>query len=159
VHSLDAPVLDAPVLVRYGIPELVYGAQPAAAADFVGTVDGSFYARLVSVFCRLVADANVASREVVVEYRNAADERFALAGAATTLTAGQTGDYFFSAFLSTDIFTVDGSALAPLPPLMLVPTFDFRIHVVNAQVGDQLSMIRYVQERFYTTDTPSLVAP
>jgi hypothetical protein len=154
MHGLRAPLLDSPPLRRYGLPSLERGANPAAGADFVQPIEGQWLTRLLTVSCRLVCSADVASREVVVEYRDAEDVRYAVAGAATTLTAGETGDYFFSAFLGTDIFTVDSSALCPLPPLLLSPTHDFRIHVVNVDNTDQLSLIRWTWERFYTTDQP-----
>lgn len=154
-----APILDSPPLVRVGLPFVEYGVSPAAATDFSYTVKGDHFVRLVSVFCRLVCDANVASREVVVSYENQAGDRFGLAGAATTLPASQTGDYFFSATLGTDIFTVDSSALAPLPPILLRPTEVFKLHVVNVQAADQLSRIRYVVERFYTTNQPPSYVP
>lgn len=151
---LEQPLLDAPPLQRFGLPELVYGVSPAAATDFVAEMPGQYFTRILSVFCRLMTDATVADREVVVEYRNANNDRFALAGAAATVPASSTVDYFFSAFLTTDIFTVDGSVLAPLPPILLMPTFDFRIHVVSAQAADQLSRIRFEREQFFTTGQP-----
>lgn len=150
MHALRAPLLDAPPLRRYGLPELVYGAQPAAGADFVQAVDGWYYARLVSLFCTLTTDANAADREVVVEYRDQDDARFALAGAPVTVSANSSVSFFFSAWQGQAEWQVDGSVLVPLPPLLLDPTYDFRLHVVNAQVGDQLSAIRFVWERFYS---------
>ena len=153
MHAI-APVLDSPELYRYGYPTLEKGASPAAGADFVRTLDEGFAARLLSVHVRLVASADVASREVVVEYRDEADNRFALAGINTTVTAGLTADYVFSAFQPEAIATVDGSALVPLPPLLLMPAWDFRIHVVSASATDQLSRIRYVWERFYVGRPP-----
>jgi hypothetical protein len=159
VSRLAQPVLDSPPLVRYGLPELIEAASPAAGADFTATVDGNYFVRLVSVFCRIVCSADAASREVVVEYQTAEGNRFALTGAATTITAGLTGDYFFSSSLGEDIFTVDSSVLAPLPPMLLAPTQKFLIHVVAMDNTDQLSRIRYVWERFYTTNQPPSGGP
>lgn len=106
------------------------------------------------MFVRLVADANAASREVVVEYQDSGGNRYALAGVATTVTAGNTADYFFSAFLGTGEFTVASSALVPLPPLMLRPSDKLAITVVNVQATDQLSRIRIAWELF---DSNSIV--
>lgn len=159
MHALAAPVLDSPGLQRYGFPELVYGANPAAGAMFSYAVEGAYYERLVTVFCRIVCDANVADREVIVEYRDAGGNRYAIGGAATTIQATETGDYFFSAFLGEDIFTVDGSVCAPLPPLVLPPTHTVRIYVTNIQATDQLSRIRFVRERFYTSPGPAVNGP
>jgi len=150
VTHRNAPALDAPPLPRFGLPELVYGAAPAAGAHFTAAVSGSYALRLVSLHCKFVADANVAAREVVIEYRDEGARRFALSGINTTVTAGNTGYYEFDAFHPEAMATVDASALVPLSPLLLLPTWDFRLYVVNVQAGDQLSQIRYVQERFLT---------
>lgn len=144
------PILDSPALQRYGLPELVYGTQPAAAADFVQAMTGAFHVRLLSVFCRIVTDATVASREVVVEYRDQQAQRFALAGAPTTVLASTTTDYAFNVFQDQADWPSDSTILAPLSPLMLPPGCDFRIHVVSVQAGDQLSRIRFMWERFYS---------
>lgn len=155
---LAAPVLDAPPLDRYGLPELVYGTTPAAGAHYSAAIPGQFITRLLSLHVKLVADANVASREVTIEYRNADGLRFALAGINTTVVASQTAYYEFSVFQPEAVATVDSSALVPLPPLLLMPTFDFRVYVVNIQATDQLSQVRYVWERFYTQGQPPRAA-
>lgn len=147
------PTLDAPPLQRYGIPEYIIGANPAAGAHFVFTVDGGQYVRPVSIGARLVTDGNAASREVVVQYRDSDANVIAQNGINTTVPAGQTADYFFSAFQPEAVATVNASALVPLQAELLSPTWSLRIFVVNVQVGDQLSRIRMVAERFYS-DVP-----
>jgi len=150
MHDLAAPVLDSPSLRRYGLPELVYGTAPAAGADFVQELGGAFHTRLISLFCLLTPSADVAAREVVLEYRNAADERFALAGAPVTVPASDVTSFFFSAYLGEPDWETDSTVLVPLAPLLLPPTFDFRIHVVNMDNTDTLTQIRFVWERFYS---------
>lgn len=150
VEGVHVAALDSPPLQRYGFPQLVKGTSPAAATDFTQEVAGTYYARLVSVFCRLVTDANAANREVVVEYRDQDANRYALAGASTVVTASATQDYAFCAFQPEVVFPVDSTILVPLPPILLGPTDDFRIHLVNAQAGDQLSLIRFKWELFYS---------
>jgi hypothetical protein len=148
VRHPPAPLIDSPPLERYGIPERVLGASPAVATGFTQAIDGAFYARLVSVFCRIVADGNAANREVVLEYQDAAGNRYAVMGSAVAITAGQTRDVLFSAFQPAVVTVVDSTQLIPLQPLLLGPTDQFKITVVNVQVGDQLSRIRFVWERF-----------
>jgi hypothetical protein len=148
------PTLDAPPLPRYGWPSLEYGATPAAGAHFTQQIKGNYLARLVSLHCKLVASATVASREVVVEYRDAAGQRFGLSGINTTVKASETGYYDFNAFQPECIATVDGSALVPLNPVLLRPTDDFRVYVVAIDTTDQLSEIRFVWERFFTSGEP-----
>lgn len=154
-----APVLDSPALLRYGLPEFKSHAAPAAATDFTYQVTGDFYVRLLSVYCKFVADANAASREVVLQYLDAESNVFDLAGINTTVTANNTGYYAFNAFQPEAIGTVDSSVLVPLHPVILAPTQKFRLHVVNAQAADQLSLIRTNWERFYTTNEPVVAGP
>lgn len=149
---LSAP--DAPPLPRYGLPELVYGQTPAAGAHFTQAIGGSYYARLLSVFCRLVTDGTAGDRQVVVEYRDAGANRFGLSGVNVTQAASLTGDWYFSLFQPYVSATVDSTALAPLSPLLLEPTWDFRIYVSGIQATDQLSRIRFVWERFLTYGEP-----
>lgn len=149
-----APTLDAPALERYGYPELVYGTSPAAGADFSVQFGGQFFQRIVSVVVKLVTDGTAANREVVVSYEDAGGNRFGLCGINATVAASSTAYYAFSAFQPEVVATVDSTALVPLHPLILRPTDVFKIHVVNIQATDQLSAIRYVQERFYTHGQP-----
>lgn len=148
--TLEAPLVDSPPLRRYGRPSLEYGVSPGAATAFVQTVDGNYLARLLTLYVRLTPDANAANREVTLEYRNAADERFYVAGAPVTVPASDTTDFMFSVFLGQPDWEVDSTVLVPLAPLILEPTFDFRVNVVNAQAGDTLTRIRFVWERFYS---------
>jgi len=151
---LLAPALDSPPLQRYGLPEFRRHTSPAAGADFTYSLPGDFYVRLIALHCKFVADANAASREVVVSFEDAGGLRFALAGINTTVTATNTAYYEFGAFQPEAVATVDSSALVPLPPIILAPTQQFKVHVVNIQATDALSEIRTIWERFYTTGQP-----
>ena len=148
-----APELDAPPLLRYGLPALIRGTTPAAGADYVAEVDGRYFWRLVSMFARLVTSSDVAAREVVVEYRDQENNRYALAGAPVTVAASTTIDYAFNAFAPEAVWPVDSTIVVPLPPMILNPTDDFRLHIVNASATDQLSRIRFRVEQFYS-DSP-----
>jgi hypothetical protein len=148
------PLLDAPPLQRYGRPSLEYGASPAAGAHFTQKIAGNYLVRLVSVFCRLVTDSNVADRQVIVEYRDSDGNRFSLSGSNATQAASLTGDWYFTPMQPYVSATVDGTVLQPLVPLLLTPTQDFRIYVPNIAAADQLSRIRFVWERFFTSGEP-----
>lgn len=153
MSPLVAPLLDAPPLRRYGLPEYVQGASPAAGAHFVQAITGQYHTRLVSVFARLVTDATAAARTVLVEYRDAEDNRFVFSGAPVTQSASDTIDWAFHVFHSQAEWEIDNSILIPLAPILLPPTFDFRVFVGSIQAGDQLSQVRFVWERFYS-DVP-----
>lgn len=154
MHEPTTPDLDSPPLHRYGYPSLERRPSPAAGAHFVEGISGAFYVRLISFFCRVVTDANVASRTVVLEYRDDTDLRFVMAGAPVTQAASTTSDYAFQAWLGQPDWSVDDTVLAPLVPLLLLPTWDFRLYLDNVQAGDQISQVRFVWERFYTGAPP-----
>ena len=157
MHAAKTPPLDEWPLVRFGIPDYVQAASPAVATAFVQKIDGAHFTRLVTLFVRLVTDANVAERQVFIEYSDAEGNTFAVMGAPVTQSASSTNDYAFQGFLSQVDWPVNDTILAPLLPLILLPTFDFRIGVDGVQVGDQLSRVRYVRERFFTdSPTPGL---
>lgn len=152
-----APLLDAPPLVRYGaVPEYVLGASPAPGAAFEAKTPGQNYLRLVSVFFRLVTSADVADRGVYLEYLDSAGNRFAISGAPVTQAASTTTDYSFQAQLEAAAWPVDTAVLVPLAPVLLLPTFSFRITATNLQAADAISRVRYVQEAFYTGEPLAL---
>lgn len=145
-RTIPIPVND--YLEPFGLPSLNFGAQPAAGADFTAAVDSAYPARLIAVFCRLVTDGNAANREVVVEYRDAGGNRFAVAGAPVVVTASTTTDYSFQHGLGQPDWPIDSTIIVPLQPFLLVGSWSFRVHVVNVQATDQLSRIRYVWQQY-----------
>lgn len=159
MHHAHPQLLDSPPLVRYGNPQRIFGTSPSAGSDFTFAPDGRFYTRLVSVFCRIVTDANVANREVVVELRDQQAQRYDLSGIPVTVSANSTNDYAFNIFQPVATSPSDATLLVPLHATLMFPSDDMRIHVVNVQAGDQLSRIRIVLEQFYATNQPPLSNP
>lgn len=149
MEELLAPELDSPPLRRYGLPQLVFGTSPAANTDFSQSIDGWYLCRLLSVFCRLVTDGNAANREVVLSFEDSAGSRYCVAGAATVVTASTTVDYSFQALANESAWSIDSSIVVPFSPLILLPTHQWKLHLVNGQAGDQLSRVRFVREQFY----------
>lgn len=130
--------------------ERVKGIAPAAATDYAVTMEGRYVTRLVALKVLLTTDANAANREVVLEYRNAEAERIALFGAAVVVTASDTVTYFFERGIPEAQWSVDDSILVPIADMPLLPSESFRVHIVNVQAADTLTVIRYTWERFYT---------
>lgn len=146
------PLLDSPPLYRYGLPELFYGITPAAGADFQLNIDGRFYTRFLSVFARLTTSAAVANRELVLEYRDIQGQRWMLSGSAVVQTASLTVDYIFDTYRQQVIQPSDTSQLLACPAYMLAPGMQLKLHVVNLDVADQVSRVRIMWERFYSTN-------
>ena len=150
--ALVAPLLDAPPLQRYGGPVYVRGANPAPGAHFVQAADRGLSLRLVSLFVRLVTDANAGDRTLRLEYRDAEGNVYDVAGNPVTYPASSTEDYSFSAYQPRGEWEVAATNLVPLHPILLPPTHDFRVFVSGIQATDQLSRVGYVVERFYPLD-------
>jgi len=152
-------VVEPPYLVdpyrrtKEGFRETIKGVAPAAATDFAVTMDPRYVTILTSVFVRLTTDANAANREVVLEYRTNEALRFMLMGAPVVVTANDVVDYAFEAGLGQPDWPIDDSIVVPILPHPLVGTESFRLHIVNVQAADTLTLIRYTWERFYTDDT------
>jgi len=149
-----APLLDSPPLRRYGHPEYVRGDAPAAGAEFTREIEGRYLVRLLSLFVRLVTDATVASRTLRLEFRDDADRVYDICGNPVTYPASSTEDYSFSVWQPRGEWEVSAANLVPLHPLLLPPTHDFHIEVTNIQATDQLSLISWWWERFYSGDDP-----
>lgn len=152
--TVAVPYLDSPPLERFGLPELVLGASPTAGAAFTQAVDGINYVRLVSVFFRLVTDANVANRVPFIEYLSSEGLRFAISGAPLTVTASTTTDFYFSSFRTYADWPIDSTVLTPLEPTILSPAMSFKISATSIQATDQISRVRFVWERFFTSGQP-----
>ncbi len=154
-----AQTLDNPVLVPFGLPEYVKGTSPAAGALFSEATPGGEARRLVTVFARIVTDANIADRTVYLEYLDPEGNRILIAGGPVTQSASSTNDYAWQAFLGQSDWAVDSTVLVTLPPVLLLPQFSWRINIANVQVGDQISRVRYVRERFYIGSPLALAPP
>lgn len=152
--TIDEPryLIDDARRTGLGFRERVKGVSPAAAADYAVTMEGRYVTRLVALKVLLTTDANAANREVVLEYRTAEAERFALFGAAVVVTASDTVTYHFQRDIPEAQWSVDDSILVPIADYALLPTESFRLHIVNVQAADTLTVIRYTWERFFTDD-------
>lgn len=150
METLRSPLIDAPPLERYGLPDYVQAPSPAAGAAFSQAVDGEFHQRLVAVYFKLVTSATVANRTAVVDYRDAEGNRFAMSGAPLSQTASTTTYYAFNVWQAQAEWSVDSTVLVPLAPVLLPPTFTWRIYVANIDTTDAITQVRYVRERFYS---------
>lgn len=152
--TIEPPYLVEPYRrTQRAFRERIKGVAPAANTDYAVTMEGRYVTLLESIFCRLTTDGNAANREVVLEYRDAETLRFALFGAGVVVTASSTYDYSFVAGRQESAWPVDTSILVPTVTMPLLPGESFRLHLVNGQAGDTLTLIRYTWERFLTDET------
>lgn len=153
MHGLLQPDVGSPPLIRDGFPEYRKLASPAAGADFSATVDGRYFERLLTVWCNLDTDSNAANREVVLQFLDDAGNVYRECGAATVVAADSVYDYSFSVWQPQTEFPVNASILVPLDAILMLPTFKWKLKIVNVQAGDALTAIRVVRERFFS-DSP-----
>lgn len=148
-----APVLGAPPLRRYAAPYAVRGVTPAAGANFTQEIDDGKWWRLLSLYVQLDTDANAANRTLRIEYRNDEGALLHVNGNPVTYPASTTAEGFsFSVWHPQGEWEVSTCNLVPLAPMLLQPSWDFRIAVTNIQAGDTLTLIRYTVEKFYPPD-------
>lgn len=153
-ETLDPPYLvDAYRRSQFAFRETIKGVAPAAATDYAVTMDPRYVTVLTSVFCLLTTDGTAANREVVLEYRTNEALRFMVMGAPVVVTATDTVSYSFERGLGQPDWSVDDSILVPLIPYPLCGSESFRLHIVNVQAADTLTLIRYTWERFFSDET------
>lgn len=124
--------------------ELVVGASPAAAANYVGAVPVNARSQLSLLSCQLVADANVANRFIEIQLHRGANV-YVLGHSFTAHVATNTLKYLAFAGAGAPFSTVNDSYLFNLPDVpMFLENDTVRIVVVNIQAADQLSAIRLI---------------
>jgi hypothetical protein len=152
VTTFAVPEIDSPPLARFGLPELAYGTSPAAGAKFASPSDQADAIRLVSVHFRLTPDATVANRTPYVEFLDQAGSRFALSGAPVSVPASDVTDFYFSAWRTYADWEVDSTVIVPLERTLLLRGQSWKIGATNLQAADTITAVRFVYERFFTTN-------
>jgi hypothetical protein len=148
-ERFNQPLVE-PVAGRVGWQELIRGENPAAAQSFEYTVPGQEVVKPLSVMCRLTTSAVVGYRTVTIEYRDADDVRYLVAGAPVGLEESQVQSFCWYPQAGAPAWPVDDCALAPFPPQFLYPTCTLAIKLGGAQAGDQLDQVRISAEKFRT---------
>lgn len=130
---------------------LIAGTAPAAGASFSLALDPRYVWRLMSVYAEITTDANVANREVVLQYLDGNGKVFDNMGGAVTFPASSTAiPYTFSSEQTVAEWTVNSGVIVPLHAVFLPGGYVVKLLVVNVQATDQLANIRLYAERFYT---------
>lgn len=144
-QGLVQPVAGVP-----GRQELVAGASPAAGASYRFRTPGEYIIRPLSVLCQLATSAAVGDRTLTLEYQDSDDVRYLVAGTQAALTALQTQSFCWHPLAGDVAWPVDDVAIAPLPQQMIYPSSSLVIKIGNVQVGDQISLVRIVVEKYET---------
>jgi hypothetical protein len=137
-----------PVDRRGGFSEVVLGASPAAGAGFSYQDSQGYATLLLSLTFRFVTDANAANRTVRVEYDDGNGSKFYRTVDGTVQTANTTAFWGFAVGQPSTDFDTNNFLSAPLAPLFIYPGQKAQVNVTNVQVGDQLSQIVLLCEKF-----------
>lgn len=127
-------------------------AQPAVASDFVAALDARWIHRLIACTFTFTADVNAANRAVTVEYREGGGRAYCVDGRAIVITANQVRRFNGSVSRGAGEDAANADIFFCLTPVFLFPGDTLNIAVTNKQAGDQLSLIRFLFDRFPTGD-------
>jgi hypothetical protein len=123
--------------------------NPAVSTGFTYTVS-QYWELIDSLSFRLVTDANAANRQVLVTVNDGGGTLLAAFPPATVQAAAATVDYCFLAGVSAFLATAGGVSVSPIYHGLLQPNFNVTVTIAAKQVGDQVSRIRFNNERFVT---------
>lgn len=133
-----------------GFTEAVPVASPAAGADFTYEVGSRYVERPVALCFNLVTSAVVASRQVVVSIRDENSISLAKIPAGGTQAASLTRTYSYFDRMGQAQAVASNTFLAPLPGIFMLPGWEIDVAVSSIDVGDQISNVRLLLERFDT---------
>ncbi|MGH9622517.1 MAG: hypothetical protein ACRD45_22770 [Bryobacteraceae bacterium] len=155
--SQTARLMAAPPGFAVGWQEPVYIPDPAAGANWKYTVDGRYSERLVSVRFTFTASAVVADRFPLVHLADANGRVVGgyFAGSNIAASVVQTvtlspGNQVVSNYGPTEVFGF-------LPDLLVPPGWAWSSSVPGVDVGDQISAITLIVQRF-PNDATSITA-
>ncbi len=134
-----------------GYPDWIDPASPAAGANFVHTVGGSHYERLIAATATVTTDANVANRFVSLDYMNARGVTYARNGAGLVLTASTSATVFqWNSARTVAEWAAGTPVLVPLMLAFCPPGFMWQITLDNIQVGDAITAVHLWVEKWPT---------
>jgi hypothetical protein len=124
---------------------------PAAGANASWSVEGRFWARIVSARATLTTDANAANRLMALDFidgRGVLRIRNAPSSVATANTTAQA--FQWKPELGMTDLATNTEVGVPLSPRILPPGSSVQFTVVNKQVADQLTLLTLSVEKFPT---------
>lgn len=131
-----------PVAGRTGYQDLIRPDSPAAGEDFRYTVPGERVLWPLSVMCRLTTSGVAGDRSLTIEYQDADQTRYLVAGANVTLAASQQQSFCWHPLAGDVAWPVDDAAIAPLPQQMIYPASSLVLRLAGGDAADQLDQIR-----------------
>lgn len=144
----DSLTITQPYGLGRGTVEAVTFATPAAQANFTRTTASGYWERYISLFFLFTTDANAANRIIAIEVQDGDGNVVGGAAPSQVQTASLAGRFYGGfAYGTSNAAGVIRQAFA-LPQMFLQPSWKLVSNVANMQVGDTLTLIRAVVERF-----------
>lgn len=134
-----------------GFPDWEDPSAPAAGANFVHTVGGKHYERVLAVHALVSTDSNAANRFVSLDYINARGITYCRNAAGVVVTASTTNQAFeWNAGRTVSEWAANTPVLAPLLLSFLPPAFQVQITLDNIQVNDTITSVHLWLEKWPT---------
>jgi len=124
------------------------GDNPGAGVLFTRTFDGNFARRILSLVFTVTAANAGSSRYVAVEYRGKDTLPFAGGFPAGLLAINTANRYWGSVLRGVSDFNTGTDVGFPLDNVFLYPGDQLVINITTLDVGDAITNIRGVEERF-----------
>jgi len=141
-----------------GWQEPVTVVTPAAGAQWSHKVDGRYFTRVLAVTFTLVTSAVVANRFPAVNLTDNNGRLITSVPAGGTVVASSTLNVFLAAGAPAYAFGASGGTFGFLPDLLVPPDYSWSSVVAGIDVGDQLSGITLLLQRF-PNDAATISAP
>jgi len=137
--------------VGAGFIDMIDMAQPAAGANASFTVNGQDWLRILAATATVTTDANVANRYVSLDYIAARGVTYLRNAPSLVLTAGTTGQVFqWDRQQTVSEWNTNTPIDVPLADIPLSAGWVVQFTIDNKQVGDQLSAIHLLVERYWS---------
>ena len=145
--------LTEPFGIGQGFQWRARGNNPAAGSSLSTNLDPRWRHLYTLILFTLTTDANAANRYVTVEAEDIDGNPFWVNGASVTVSANSTQRFVGQLNRGTAEWNTNTDVFFPLAPVLLDGATNFKINVANIQVGDTITLIKLVSQRFPTADT------
>ena len=142
--------LTQPVSDGIGYQHNLRAKNPAAGASYSVVLDSRYVWRVKHAVFTLTTDGNAANRYVTVQYLAADTNPLWVNGASVTVSANSTQRFVGSTDRGVAEWNTNTDVFFPLDKALLYDGGTFKVNVGNIQVGDTLTLMYFIFDRFET---------
>jgi hypothetical protein len=143
----------SPFTADQGWQDFIDPASPAAGANFSFQTGGQDFLRIIACTATLTTDANVANRLFALDLLTGRGTN-PIRNAATVLVTANTAAtvYQWDLCHSVSEWNTGTPVYSPMVDIMLGPGWTVQLTVDNKQVGDTITAIHFVVERYWNPE-------